>query len=167
MMKVEPQDEHRWLEQLLGDWTLTMDAPAPQEGEQSGQSWSESVRHMGGIWIVAEGKGAMPDGTDVETLMTLGYDPAKGAFVGTWAGSMMTHMWVYRGTLDASGKVLTLDCEGPDFENPGQTLNYQDIITIEDGDHRTLTARVQGTDGEWREMMKVRYTRNRAASAAA
>ena len=45
--------------------------------------------------------------------MTLGYDPVQKRFVGTFIGSMMTHMWIYNGTLDAAGKVLTLDTEGP------------------------------------------------------
>ena len=34
-------------------------------------------------------------------IMTLGYDPQKKRFVGTLIGSMMTHLWVYDGALDA------------------------------------------------------------------
>src|SRR3546814_12079912 len=64
----------------------------------------------------------------------LGYDPRRQRYVGTWVGSMMTHLWVYEGSLDDSGKVLTLDCEGLDFETEGRMTRYQDIITIESPD---------------------------------
>lgn len=52
---------------------------------------------------MCEGLGEMPGGGIATTMMTLGYDPARKWFVGTFIGSMMTHMWVYAGT------VLTLD----------------------------------------------------------
>ncbi|WP_040485307.1 DUF1579 domain-containing protein [Lutibaculum baratangense] len=166
-MNPEPQDEHRWLQKLVGDWTVTMSAECGAAGEAPQDvSWSETVRALNDLWIVGEGSGAMPDGTPVTTIITLGYDPRVKAFVGTWIGTMMTHMWVYRGSLDDSGKVLTLDCEGPDFENPERTLRYQDVITILDDDRRTLTGRVQGADGEWKVMMVAHYTRTRAAAAA-
>jgi uncharacterized protein DUF1579 len=45
--------------------------------------------------------------------MTLGYDPEKKQYVGTWVGSMMSYLWVYDGSLDAEEKVLTLNAEGP------------------------------------------------------
>jgi len=41
-------------------------------------------------------------------MMTLGYDPQKKRYLGTWIGSMMSHLWVYEVELDASGSVLTL-----------------------------------------------------------
>ena len=53
-------------------------------------------------------------------IMTLGYDPQKKRYVGTWIGSMMTHLWVYDGALDAAGKVLTLDAEGPAWPATGR-----------------------------------------------
>ena len=155
-MKAEPQQEHRWLEQLVGGWTMTSEMPP---GEASGNPWIERVRSLDGLWVVAEGEGEMPGGGAATSIMTLGYDPRRQRYVGTWVGSMMTHLWVYEGTLDESGKVLTLDCEGPDFEAPGKLARYQDIITIQDEDHRTLTARVQATDGTWKQIMSAHYRR--------
>src|SRR3546814_6537466 len=74
-------------------------------------------------------------------------------------GSMMTHLWVYEGSLDDSGKVLTLDCEGLDFETEGRMTRYQDIITIESPDHRLLTARMLAADGSWKQIMQAEYRR--------
>jgi hypothetical protein len=78
---------------------------------------SESVRSIGGIWVIGEGKGEMPGGDMATTMITLGYDPRTERFVGTWLGSMMTHLWIYDGELSADGKALSLYAEGPDFCN--------------------------------------------------
>ncbi|MBB4186058.1 DUF1579 domain-containing protein [Sinorhizobium terangae] len=156
-MKAEPQEEHRWLEQLLGEWEVT--SLPPTEGDQPQTPWTENVRSMQGLWVVCEGKGTMPDGSPAQSLMTLGFNPQTNRYVGTWVGSMMTHMWVYDGVLEDDRKTLTLNCEGPDFDRPGRSASYQDVITLIDGNHRTLTARVQTEDGSWKEVMAAEYRR--------
>src|SRR3954452_23175039 len=87
---------------------------------------TESVRSLGGLWIVADGQGEMPGGGAATMVLTLGYDPQKQRFVGTWVGSMMTNLWVYDGTLDAAARVLTLNAEGPSMSGDGRTAKYQD-----------------------------------------
>jgi hypothetical protein len=114
---------------------------------------------MHGLWVVCEGEGIMPGGSPGQTLMTLGYNPETKRYLGTWVGSMMTHMWVYDGVIEDDGKTLALNCEGPDFENPGRTARYQDRITLIDANRRTLTARVQTENGDWKEMMSAEYRR--------
>ncbi|WP_026620351.1 hypothetical protein M728_002708 [Ensifer sp. WSM1721] len=156
-MKVEPQEEHRWLEQLLGEWTVTTE-DSTGSGEHS-TPWVEKVRSMQGLWVVCEGQGTMPDGNPAQSLMTLGFNPQTKRYVGTWVGSMMTHMWVYDGVIEDDGKTLALNCEGPDFENPGRSARYQDRITFIDANRRTLTARVQTESGDWKEMMQADYRR--------
>ena len=159
-MKTEPSREHAWLQQLTGRWRMTADmgastAPSPPE-----DAWHEEVRSLGGLWIVAEGKGEMPEGDGPgTTIMSLGYDPEKKHYIGTFIGSMMTHLWIYEGSLDETGKVLTLDCVGPDFETAGRMTRYQDIITLKDADRRTLTSRMQAADGTWKQVMTANYTR--------
>lgn len=163
-MHSTPQKEHQWLEQLVGDWIITSEGPGP-DGETQSVEWTESVRSLHGIWVVAEGGGEMPDGSVGTMIMTLGYDPARQRYVGTWIGSMMTHLWVYEGTLDDTGKVLTLDTEGPDFATEGKTggklARYRDIITIEDADNRVLSAEMLAEHGSWNPIMSARYRRKR------
>jgi hypothetical protein len=43
---------------------------------------SESVRPLGGLWILAEGQGEMPGCGAATTVLTLGYDPQKQRYVG-------------------------------------------------------------------------------------
>jgi len=101
----------------------------------------------------------MPDGDPAVTQMTLGYDPAKKRFVGTWVGSMMSHMWIYDGALDATEKILTLSAEGPSFAGDGTIAKYEDIIEIKSDGHRLLRSRVLGQDGKWNEFMVGHYRR--------
>ena len=156
-MKAEPQKEHEWLHKLLGEWTYESEASMGPDQPAVKVTGTESVRSLGEIWILAEGEGEMPGGGIGLSVMSLGYDPQKSRFVGTWIGSMMTNLWVYDGEL--KGDTLTLSSEGPDWESPGKMANYRDVIEFQDNDRRTLTAFVQGSDGTWSEMMKVYYRR--------
>jgi hypothetical protein len=99
----------------------------------------------------------MPDGSPATTILTLGYDPDKRRFAGTWIGSMMTYLWVYDGELDSAGRVLTLNCEGPGME--GGTAKYRDVHEIVDDGHRVMTSHLQQADGSWVQFMTAHYRR--------
>jgi hypothetical protein len=160
-MDIKPQKEHAWLQNLVGEWTSEMECVMGPDQPPIKNKGIESVRSIGGLWTMGEGSGEMPDGNKMTSMMTLGYDPQKQRFVGTFIASMMTHMWVYEGTLDAAGKVLTLDTEGPGMSGDGKMMKYKDIITFVDNDHRILTSRVQGDDGQWTEFMTAHYRRKK------
>ena len=157
-MQSEPQKEHAWFKQLVGEWTMQGEAVMGPDQPPMKSKGVESVSMLGDCWMVAEGEAEMPDGQKGKMIMTLGYDPRKKRYVGTWVGSMMDHMWVYDGEMDAAGTTLTLAAEGPDFTDPTKTTTFHDIISFADG-VRTLTARFLGPDGQWNEMMKSIYTR--------
>jgi hypothetical protein len=158
-MKTEPQQQHRWLEKLVGEWTYTSECDMGPDQPPMKVNGSERVRSVGGLWAVAEGAGG--SGDDAWTsVMTLGFDPRTGRFVGTFIASMMTHLWVYDGTLDESTDTLTLDAEGPDFSGEGMA-KYQDIVAFVGDDQRTLTSRLLGPDGQWHQFMQAHYHRAR------
>jgi hypothetical protein len=119
----------------------------------------ESVRSLGGLWVVCEGRGEMPGGGMATTLMTLGYDPQKERYVGTWVGSMMTYLWVYDGSLDSEQNVLALNAEGPSCADDGKLAKFKDQIEIKSDDHRVLTSHMLGDDGKWYEFMRANYRR--------
>ena len=158
-MTTEPQQEHEWLQQLVGEWTLEGEATMQPGRPPEKMEGTESVRSLGGLWIVAEGRGEMPGGGAATTMMTLGYDPRKQRYVGTWIGSMMTHLWVYDGALDAAERVLTLEAEGPDAE--GKMAKFRDVIEVKGDDDRVLTSHMLGDDGQWRQLMTANYRRKR------
>jgi hypothetical protein len=154
-----PQKEHEWLQQLVGDWTSEMDCSMGPDQPRQKSKGKERVRSLGGLWTVGEGEGEMPDGSTGTTLMTLGFDPAKGRFVGSFVGSMMTHQWLYDGALEADGKTLTLESEGPSMAGDGSMMTYRDVITIESPDHRILASHMPDGNGGWAEFMAVHYRR--------
>ncbi len=159
MMQAEPQKQHEWLQQLVGEWTFEAEATMAPGQPPATSTGSESVRALGGLWVIGEGQGEMPGSGPATTLLTLGYDPQRQRYVGTWIGSMMTHLWVYDGTLDAAGKVLTLDTEGPDMAGGGKLAKYRDVIELSSDDHRVLTSHVLDADGKWTQFMTAHYRR--------
>ena len=158
-MKTEPEKGHRWLQKLVGEWAYegeaTMEAGKPGEKFRG----TESVQSLGGLWVQAAGKGEMPGGETALTVMTLGFNPQTKRYIGTWIGSMMTHLWLYDGELDAAERVLTLNAEGPDMANPGQMAKYRDEIEFLSDDHRVLTSHLLGRDGQWHGFMRADYRR--------
>ncbi|MDB5963762.1 MAG: hypothetical protein JWQ72_262 [Polaromonas sp.] len=158
-MTAEPQKEHGWLKQLTGNWTMTAEADMGPDKPAYKSDGTESARMLGSLWLVCEGRGDMPGGGTADMRMTLGYDTGRKKFVGNWVGSMMANMFVYEGQLDDSGKVLTLDTEGPSFKGDGSTSRYQDVITLDGPDRRTLHSQVQQPDGSWKRFMLATYRR--------
>lgn len=158
---VAPQKEHAWLKTLVGQWTTQAECMGPDGQTMKDQPrGTEVVKMLGDLWVIGEGEGSMPGGGRFSMRVTLGFDPLRNRFVGTWIGSMMTSLWVYEGELDASEKILTLNAEGPSFTDPAKTAKYQDIIELKNDRERTLTSRCLGDDGAWVQFMTVTYRRS-------
>ena len=162
MQAPEPQKEHQWLQKLVGEWTFEHECPMGPDQPPAKSTGTDSVRTLGGLWVVCDGRGEMPGGGVSTSVMTLGYDPDRKHFVGTFIASMMTYLWIYEeGVLDASGKVLTLNAKGPSFTEPGKMIQYQDIIEFVSDDHRTLSSQTVGEDGKWHRFMTAHYRRKK------
>jgi hypothetical protein len=161
MMHVEPQREHQVLQKLIGEWTFEGECSMGPDQPPSKSGGAETVRGLGGFWVLCEGQGEMPGGGLCKTLLTLGYDPQKKRYVGSWVGSMMAHLWTYEGTFDAAGKVLTLNCEGPHMAAEGNTAKYKDVIEFKSDDHRVMTSHMQGEDGKWQQFMTATFRRRK------
>lgn len=159
-MITPPQKEHEWLNQLVGKWEYENECSGGPGQPMIKTKGKETVRSLAGMWVVGESDAEMPGGGPATMIITLGYDPAKGHYVGTWIGSMMSLLWIYEGHLDATGKILTLSAEGPNFADGGKTRTmFHDIITIVSPDHRMLTSEMRGEDGKWHQFMTAHYRR--------
>lgn len=158
MQPARPSAEHEWLGQLVGRWSARSEASMDPDAEPMVMESTESVRSLGGLWIVAEGQWTL-SGNPFTSLLTLGYDPHEKVFVGTWVDSMQSVLWTYRGTLDAAQKTLTLDTEGPSWDDPAVKARYRDAIEIVDRDRRVLTSSVQEPDGSWTTFQRAEYRR--------
>ena len=148
----EPTKEHQWLTQFVGEWTSeskgTM-GPGQPPMECSG---TLSSKKLGEFWVMNEMKGDMV-GTPMIGIQTIGYDVAKKKYVGTWVDSMMPFMWKYEGSVDKSGKILTLEAEGPNFAAPGKLTKFQDIYEFKSANEIAITSKMLGEDGKWMTFM--------------
>jgi hypothetical protein len=152
MVMAKPRVEHGFLERLVGTWDVTSEM-------SGGKPWVEVVRSLHGIWVVAEGNGDMPDGDGAATtVLTLGFDAAKGKYVGTWLGSMMDYLWVYEGEAAPDGKTLNLYATGPSMHGEGMADYREQIIFLSD-DHRIFNSSAKQPDGSWKQFMEAHYHR--------
>jgi hypothetical protein len=160
-MDTERSREHEWLDRLVGEWSYESESIMGAGAAPIVTSGTESVRSVGGFWTVGEGSFPMADSEagNWTTIMTLGFDPARGRFAGTFIGSMMPNLWIYDGELDSVGKRLTLRAEGPGFPDGEGTATYHDVIWFEDEAHRVMTSSVLQPDGTWNTFMTAHYRR--------
>ena len=154
-------DPHEWLQQLAGDWTGTSESSAAPGASPIRIEIDESIRSIGDLWIVADARTTPSGGTPVSSVMTLGYDPAEKAYVGTWIDSVQPQMWSYRGTLDPSQRILTLATRGPSLEDEQKSADYRDVIELTSADQKVLTSSVQKEDGTWFTFLRAEYRRKR------
>jgi hypothetical protein len=159
MLNPEPQSEHRWLQKLVGEWTYESEALMDPNQPPERSAGTEIVRSLGEVWILAEGQGEMPGCGSATTLMTIGYDLQKQRYVGTWIGSMMTHLWIYDGELNAAENVLTLNNKGPSMSGDEKLATYKDVIELKDDNHRVMTSHRLDENGQWHQFMTVTYQR--------
>jgi hypothetical protein len=156
----EPTKEHQWLSQLAGEWETEAEIFMEPGKPPMKAKGTESGRMIGGFWFVAETKGTFMD-KSMSAVLTLGWDAQKKTYVGTWVDSMMPYMWKYEGSVDASGKVLTLNTEGPNPAVPGKLCKFKEVIQIKDKDTRAFSSSMQMDDGSWMKIMNVTYRRKK------
>lgn len=160
MTPPKPDDAHRWLHQLVGTWTYEMPSSVPDKL----CTGTERVRKLGDLWVVGESDMTMPDGNVGHAIVTLGFEPKKRKYVGTWVGTMMPNLWVYEGELDPAGNVLSLYSRGPSFDDAAaaaadETQLYRDAIELRPDGTRRFTGSVQNADGSWKQFMESTYRR--------
>ena len=114
-----PTKQHEWLKQLEGEWVTESEAPTGPGQPPVKSKGTEVVRSLGGFFTVGEIKSDFM-GQPLTGIMTLGFDPQAKKYVGIWVCSVDGYFWKYEGSLDAAGKVLTLNTEGPGHVRPGQ-----------------------------------------------
>jgi hypothetical protein len=153
-----PQKEHEWLKQLEGEWESEAEMVMEPGKPPVKSKGTESIRTLGGFWSVSEMKGECL-GITMTGVMTVGYDAQKKKYVGTWVCSMSDWLCQYEGTAD--GKVLTLECEGPNPADGGKLVKMKDVIEIKDKDHKVLTSSMLGADGKWVTFMTMTSKRKK------
>jgi len=156
-----PEPEHAFLNKFVGEWESTGECPMGPDQPVMNCEGKIKGRMLGEMWMVADFENSMGD-SKMSAILTIGYDPQQKHYVGTWVDSMTNYMWKYEGSVDKSGKVLTLRAEGPNMMEEGKLAKYEDIYTFTSADAWGITSRMQGQDGEWVTYMSATAKRKTA-----
>lgn len=142
------QKEHAWLQQFVGEWEAESEAAMGPGQPPMKCKGTTSSRMLGDFWVVSESKSDML-GKSITAIQTIGFDPQSKKYVGTWVDSMMNHLWKYEGTVDSTGKILTLEAEGPNFMQADKLAKFRDAYEFKSKDHIVATSSMLGDDGKW------------------
>jgi hypothetical protein len=153
-------DPAAFLDALAGEWAVVSHATLGP-GQEPVRSERREVARRIGRWVVSESTGTTPTGQPYTAIQTLGYDPARGEFVGTWIDSMQSHMWTYTGALNEQGTAVVLETEGPIMGDASRTARYREILELLAFDHRIMRSEIFGPNGEWFEFSRAEYRRVR------
>jgi hypothetical protein len=153
----KPAAEHEWLKKFEGEWTTESKAtmiPGQPEMQCKG---TVSCRMLGGFWVVNEWNGDM-NGVEFKGLQTLGFDPAKKKYVGTWVDGMTSHMWKYEGQVEDNRRIV-LQAKGPNFMAEGKETDFRDIYEFKSDTEMIVKSEMLGEDGKWITFMHGTSTR--------
>ncbi len=134
-----------FLDRLIGDWTFEGHS-LPDDGER--RTGSETAVRRG-RWLIIE--------SDDGARFQLVFDADKTRVIGDFVSWDWPNLWTYDGT--SSGDRMILASRGPDMETGEGLADYEDVWEIISPDERTLTGRVRGKDGSWRDFCVTRYRR--------
>lgn len=130
-MMRKPVAEHEWIAKLSGRWTgrvRTYTAFAQKDPLIS--EWTREARmEKGGLFLTDDVRGKFV-GADFEAGGILGYDKDLKQFVGAGSSNLGSFLETWHGTLDASGKVLTLT--GEPQNRMGMKWTGREVFTLND-----------------------------------
>ena len=151
--------EHRLLAELEGKWEVEcryyLD-PAMPPMQAGGE---ETVELLGEFWSVGKFETQMM-GIPFSGMTVLGYEPGHTRWVCTRVNSISPYMYVSTGSLDETGKILTLKGRGP---HP-QTESMVDFRTTDEwvgDDERRSEMFVELPDGGEQKMFTYAFRRKR------
>jgi hypothetical protein len=156
----QPVEQHQWLQQFVGEWNTESKAMMGTDQPPIECTGTLSSRKLGGFWVINEMKGDMM-GQTIIGVQTIGYDPDKQKYIGTWADSVSSFMWHYIGEVDATGKTLTLEAEGPNFMGDGKPTKFHDVYQFKSADEIAISSKMLASDGKWITFMSGTAKRRR------
>ena len=155
----QPTDQHHRILADVGTWnvkcTYMMDPSQPEMVCDA----TETIEPVGGFWTVSRFESDFM-GMPFVGRCTLGYDPRKERFVGSWVDCMSSTMFVMEGGFRADGKTLEMHSEGPHMAT-GEIVPMRMVTTYRDDGTRAFDMFV-GNPGGQGEMQCFHYEYTRA-----
>ena len=155
-----PTAKHHLLGAFTGEWEsegeiiMGPDIPTVQI------KGTETSRMIGGFWFIADIRSLVTD-MPYEQTLTIGYDVSKKKYIGTVVDSMTSYLWHQEGDIDATGKILTMETQGPCPNTPGELSTYREVTELKTPDHKYFTSSILADDGNWYPVMKINLYRKK------
>jgi Protein of unknown function (DUF1579) len=157
----KPSPELAKLEPLAGSFTYTskmwMD---PNQPAMEGNGTVDRKWILGNRFLEEEVKGTgMVPGQEFESRGVTGYDKNEKKFTMGWICNMGTNITTSQGTVDATGKVFTFQCEQM-CPIRNRMIKERDVLKIESNDKHVLEM-YQTDKGQEMKVMELVATRKK------
>jgi hypothetical protein len=149
----KPTKEHEWLKGHIGTWEANVSCP--MMGNSKGTQKTEA---FGSFTVKSEFQGEW-DGKPFKGMSFMTYDPAKGKYVSTWCDDSMPGIFMSEGTVDASGKKLTMTGKGANME--GKIVDWTNVLEIKSPDEHTFTMYETSKGANDPSAMRIDYKRHK------
>ncbi len=156
-MFAKPQSEHAWYNSLLGNWEFEHECVSGPDLPPTKSRGKLKATSMGGLWFLLDCSGDAPDGTPWTSQFTLGFDPARGKFVGTFIASMMTHSGSTKENSNQTAEHSSWTLKARD--SMARVRLISDCFEVVNQDHWILRSRIKGDDGQWIPFMEGHHHR--------
>lgn len=153
-----PVAQHEWLQQFVGEWTTEVEIIFDPAAPAMLSTGRDRIRMLGGFWLICESTGDSVE-MPYSSILSVGYDPEKGRYIGTWMDTMMSRLWSYEGSVNGAGNKLTLETEGSCPKEPGKVRLFHESLELIDPDHKVFTSEIRQDDGTWLTCVTVKGTR--------
>ncbi len=154
----KPSPEHAILKKDVGTWDIDITMGSGAAKAQS--KGTETVRMLGSFWSISDMKYDYM-GQPVQSHGTIGYDPDKKRFVGSWHESSSPNLTTMTGKWDAKTNKLTMIMKGKD--PAGKNTRFKSITTYIDENTKTFEFFMlkEGSKTEFMKAMEMKYSRRK------
>ena len=151
---MKPNDEHSRLMATVGVWDAEISMATPDGNTAS--TGVENVKKLGELWTVADFEYEFM-GVPVQGHGTMGYDPAKKKYIGTWVESGSPFISTLEGEYDEEKNAIVYKMQGKDPE--GNDAEYRIITAAQDDTHRSFELHAKIGEDEYMKVLTINYTK--------
>jgi uncharacterized protein DUF1579 len=151
-----PGPEHAQLMKLAGNWKATTKSWMGPGDPIINEGISVRKAVLGGRFLMEQVKSTF-NNKPFEGMGLTGYDNQQKKYISFWVDSMGTMMMTSEGTMDASGKVLTMTSDMLDPAS-GQKSPVKMVSTFVDSNNEKFEM-FASQGGQEMKMMEITYTR--------
>ncbi len=154
-----PTPEHKAMAREEGTWKAESKFWLTPETEPMVSEATESNKMFGELWLLSKYEGNVM-GMPFKGMGTMGYDPVKKKYVGTWVDTMNPHMQTMEGEYDVETHTLTMYSTGIDVMT-GEEKTSKLVSRYLDNDNKVfeMHALVPGETDQYWKQMEVTYKR--------